>query len=47
MQSTIHMGWNSCVAFDKAVDPFVSNLNLLRIIRSMKNSSVEEWASTK
>ena len=25
MQDTIHMGWKGWVAFDKAVDPFVSN----------------------
>lgn len=25
MQDTIHMGWNGWLAFDKAVDPFVSN----------------------
>ena len=25
MQDTIHMGWNGWLAFDKVVDPFVSN----------------------
>ena len=24
MEDTIHMGWNGWLAFDKAVDPFVS-----------------------
>lgn len=45
MQDTIHMGWNGWLAFDKAVDPFVSNPQPAPNYEINEKFFSKEWAN--
>lgn len=47
MQDTIHMGWNGWLAFDKAVDPFVSNPQPAPTYHLNDQFFSKEWATYK
>ena len=44
MQDTIHLGWNGWLAFDKAVDPFLSNPQPAPAYQLNERFFSEEWA---
>ena len=47
MQDTIHMGWNGWLAFDKAVDPFVSNPQPAPEYKINNRFLSQDWANYK